>query len=203
MTAAVLQFYILFFRRLLSNGSLYFTNVLHPRSAQGLYQCVVSVNGLGTMVSRTAQLIVAGRAYYFDLPQKSCNGISNLHCSMRLKEEIFRLQTLRFFWFFRTDCTFYIASFILKTLNILYLCLLTLSWNIPTFGNSINQGITELQLRHLVSRFPRILWEADLLFIRLRCRTAINLEKLCDSLLFLKAAYVQCCQLNTFSNLRR
>ena len=76
VTAAVLQFYILFFRRLLSNGSLYFTNVLHPRSAQGLYQCVVSVNGLGTMVSRTAQLIVAGRAY-FDLPQKSCNGMCN------------------------------------------------------------------------------------------------------------------------------
>lgn len=49
-------------RRLLSNGSLYFANVLHSRSTQpdsGLYQCVVSVNGLGTMVSKTAKLTVA------------------------------------------------------------------------------------------------------------------------------------------------
>ena len=76
VTAAVLQFYILFFRRLLSNGSLYFTNVLHPRSAQGLYQCVVSVNGLGTMVSRTAQLIVAGRAYF------SCRKKVAMECAM-------------------------------------------------------------------------------------------------------------------------
>ena len=109
VTAAVLQFYILFFRRLLSNGSLYFTNVLHPRSAQGLYQCVVSVNGLGTMVSRTAQLIVAGRAY-FHLPQKSCNGMCN---EASLKDK----KTKIFWYFLRTDCTFHIDSIILKSLN--------------------------------------------------------------------------------------
>ena len=50
-------------RRLLSNGSLYFSTVYHTRNKrpdEGLYQCVATVESIGTIVSRTATLKVAG-----------------------------------------------------------------------------------------------------------------------------------------------
>ncbi|TRY68887.1 hypothetical protein TCAL_15145, partial [Tigriopus californicus] len=49
-------------RRLQSDGSLYFSTIYHKRSSQpdeGLYQCVASVDGLGTIVSRMASLQVS------------------------------------------------------------------------------------------------------------------------------------------------
>jgi len=45
-------------RQLLSNGSLYFSTI-ETSSDEGLYQCMVSVNGIGTMISRTARLKIA------------------------------------------------------------------------------------------------------------------------------------------------
>ena len=52
------------FRRLLSNGTLYFSTVLHSRTNrpdEGMYQCVATLDGVGTIVSRTAELKVAGK----------------------------------------------------------------------------------------------------------------------------------------------
>ena len=54
-------------RRLLSNGTLYFSTVLHSRTNrpdEGLYQCVATLDGVGTIVSRTAELKVAGKGFY-------------------------------------------------------------------------------------------------------------------------------------------
>ena len=50
-------------RRLLSNGTLYFSTVIHSRTNhpdEGIYQCVATLDGVGTIVSRTAELKVAG-----------------------------------------------------------------------------------------------------------------------------------------------
>ena len=51
-------------RRLLANGSLYFSTVQHTRTTrpdEGLYQCVAKAEKIGTIVSRTAKLQVAGK----------------------------------------------------------------------------------------------------------------------------------------------
>ena len=53
-------------RRLLSNGTLYFSTVLHSRTNrpdEGMYQCVATLDGVGTIVSRTAELKVAGKGF--------------------------------------------------------------------------------------------------------------------------------------------
>ena len=52
------------FRRLLSNGSLYFSTVYHTRTNrpdEGIYQCVATSDEIGTLISRTATLKVAGK----------------------------------------------------------------------------------------------------------------------------------------------
>ena len=52
------------FRRLLSNGSLYFSTVYHTRTNrpdEGIYQCVATSDDIGTLISRTATLKVAGK----------------------------------------------------------------------------------------------------------------------------------------------
>lgn len=50
-------------RQLLSDGSLFISNVVHSKHNkpdEGYYQCVATVESLGTIVSRTAKLTVAG-----------------------------------------------------------------------------------------------------------------------------------------------
>jgi hypothetical protein len=54
-------------RRLLSNGSLFFSTVQHTRTSrpdEGLYQCVAKAEKIGTIVSRTATLKVAGKTRF-------------------------------------------------------------------------------------------------------------------------------------------
>lgn len=50
-------------RQLLPDGSLFISNVVHSKHNkpdEGYYQCVATVESLGTIVSRTAKLTVAG-----------------------------------------------------------------------------------------------------------------------------------------------
>lgn len=51
-------------RRQLSNGSLLVQNVVHSRHHrpdEGGYQCLATLDGLGSIVSRTARVTVAGK----------------------------------------------------------------------------------------------------------------------------------------------
>ena len=51
-----------YFRHLLSNGSLYFSTIIHSRSDrpdEGIYQCVATVQSFGTILSKKAKLQVA------------------------------------------------------------------------------------------------------------------------------------------------
>lgn len=51
-------------RQLLPDGSLFITNVVHAKHNkpdEGYYQCVATVENLGTIVSRTAKLTVASK----------------------------------------------------------------------------------------------------------------------------------------------
>lgn len=51
-------------RRLLPDGSLFITSVVHSKHNkpdEGIYQCVATVDSLGSIVSRTARLSVAGK----------------------------------------------------------------------------------------------------------------------------------------------
>lgn len=53
-------------RQLLPDGSLFISNVVHSKHNkpdEGFYQCVATVDNLGTIVSRTAKLTVAGKSY--------------------------------------------------------------------------------------------------------------------------------------------
>lgn len=52
-------------RRQLSNGSLLVQNVMHSRHHrpdEGEYQCLATLDGVGSIVSRTAKVTVAGRS---------------------------------------------------------------------------------------------------------------------------------------------
>lgn len=52
-------------RQLLPDGSLLINSVVHSKHNkpdEGYYQCVATVDSLGTIVSRTAKLTVAGKA---------------------------------------------------------------------------------------------------------------------------------------------
>lgn len=54
-------------RQLLPDGSLFISNVVHSKHNkpdEGYYQCVATVENLGTIVSRTAKLTVAGKFCY-------------------------------------------------------------------------------------------------------------------------------------------
>ena len=60
-----------FFRELLSNGSLHFTHIIHSstdRPDEGVYQCVATVNDLGSIVSRKAKLQIACEYCSWTLP---------------------------------------------------------------------------------------------------------------------------------------
>lgn len=51
-------------RQLLPDGSLLISGVLHGKNNkpdEGVYQCVASIDGLGSIGSRTARLTVAGK----------------------------------------------------------------------------------------------------------------------------------------------
>lgn len=51
-------------RRQLGNGSLLVQNVVHSRHHrpdEGEYQCIATLDGLGSIVSRTARITVAGK----------------------------------------------------------------------------------------------------------------------------------------------
>lgn len=51
-------------RRLLEDGSLFISSVVHSKHNkpdEGVYQCVASIQNLGTVSSKTARLSVAGK----------------------------------------------------------------------------------------------------------------------------------------------
>lgn len=49
----------------LKNGSLYISAVNENRGLTGNYQCLLSVDGLGTIVSRTARLSIACKFFFY------------------------------------------------------------------------------------------------------------------------------------------
>ncbi|XP_070089868.1 neogenin isoform X18 [Equus caballus] len=61
-------------RQLLPDGSLFITNVVHAKHNkpdEGYYQCVATVENLGTIVSRTAKLTVASLPRFASQPEPS------------------------------------------------------------------------------------------------------------------------------------
>ncbi|KAM8782073.1 neogenin isoform 10-T10 [Rhynchonycteris naso] len=61
-------------RQLLPDGSLFISNVVHSKHNkpdEGYYQCVATVESLGTIVSRTAKLTVAGLPRFASQPEPS------------------------------------------------------------------------------------------------------------------------------------
>ncbi|XP_005000132.1 neogenin isoform X10 [Cavia porcellus] len=61
-------------RQLLPDGSLFISNVVHSKHNkpdEGYYQCVATVDSLGTIVSRTAKLTVAGLPRFTSQPEPS------------------------------------------------------------------------------------------------------------------------------------
>ncbi|XP_072258219.1 neogenin isoform X2 [Pyxicephalus adspersus] len=61
-------------RRLLPDGSLFITSVVHSKHNkpdEGIYQCVATVESLGSIVSRTAKLSVAGLPRFSSQPEAS------------------------------------------------------------------------------------------------------------------------------------
>ncbi|XP_075438503.1 neogenin-like, partial [Ascaphus truei] len=61
-------------RRLLPEGSLLITSVVHSKHNkpdEGVYQCVATVDSLGSIVSRTARLSVAGLPRFSSQPEAS------------------------------------------------------------------------------------------------------------------------------------
>ncbi|KAL1782514.1 neogenin isoform X2 [Sigmodon hispidus] len=61
-------------RQLLPDGSLFISNVVHSKHNkpdEGFYQCVATVDNLGTIVSRTAKLTVAGLPRFTSQPESS------------------------------------------------------------------------------------------------------------------------------------
>ncbi|EHB11860.1 Neogenin [Heterocephalus glaber] len=61
-------------RQLLPDGSLFISNVVHSKHNkpdEGYYQCVATVDSLGTIVSKTAKLTVAGLPRFTSQPEPS------------------------------------------------------------------------------------------------------------------------------------
>lgn len=57
-------------RRQLANGSLLVQNVVHSRHHrpdEGEYQCLATLDGLGSIVSRTAKVTVAGKSLHCEI----------------------------------------------------------------------------------------------------------------------------------------
>lgn len=58
-------------RHILPDGSLFFTHVVHSKHNkpdEGTYQCVATIDNLGSISSRTARLSVAGKSFQIYLP---------------------------------------------------------------------------------------------------------------------------------------
>ncbi|NWH35747.1 NEO1 protein, partial [Chloropsis hardwickii] len=65
-------------RQLLPDGSLLINSVVHSKHNkpdEGYYQCVATVDSLGTIVSRTAKLTVAGKALLWECGGKECSAL--------------------------------------------------------------------------------------------------------------------------------
>ena len=63
-------FFLLIFRKQLSNGSLVFSSIRHTRSEwpdEGYYQCLANVPSVGTLLSRKAKIQVACKSPDFRL----------------------------------------------------------------------------------------------------------------------------------------
>ncbi|XP_033707849.1 neogenin isoform X11 [Tursiops truncatus] len=75
-------------RQLLPDGSLFISNVVHSKHNkpdEGYYQCVATVESLGTIVSRTAKLTVAGLPRFSSQPEPSSVYVRNsaiLNCEV-------------------------------------------------------------------------------------------------------------------------
>lgn len=75
-------------RQLLPDGSLFISSVVHSKHNkpdEGYYQCVATVESLGTIVSRTAKLTVAGLPRFASQPEPSSVYIGNsavLNCEV-------------------------------------------------------------------------------------------------------------------------
>lgn len=59
------------FRSQLTNGSLYISTVESNRGLTGFYHCLLTVDGVGTIVSRSARVAIAGEFLGF-MPLKHC-----------------------------------------------------------------------------------------------------------------------------------
>ncbi|XP_066134156.1 neogenin isoform X6 [Saccopteryx bilineata] len=77
-------------RQLLPDGSLFISNVVHSKHNkpdEGYYQCVATVESLGTIVSRTAKLTVAGLPRFASQPEPSSVYAGNsavLNCEVNI-----------------------------------------------------------------------------------------------------------------------
>ncbi|XP_066244635.1 neogenin isoform X6 [Saccopteryx leptura] len=77
-------------RQLLPDGSLFISNVVHSKHNkpdEGYYQCVATVESLGTIVSRTAKLTVAGLPRFASQPEPSSVYTGNsavLNCEVNI-----------------------------------------------------------------------------------------------------------------------
>ncbi|XP_060231104.1 neogenin isoform X7 [Meriones unguiculatus] len=75
-------------RQLLPDGSLFISSVVHSKHNkpdEGFYQCVATVDNLGTIVSRTAKLTVAGLPRFTSQPEPSSVYVGNsaiLNCEV-------------------------------------------------------------------------------------------------------------------------
>ncbi|XP_070324906.1 neogenin isoform X9 [Odocoileus virginianus] len=75
-------------RQLLADGSLFISSVVHSKHNkpdEGYYQCVATVESLGTIVSRTAKLTVAGLPRFASQPEPSSVYVGNsavLNCEV-------------------------------------------------------------------------------------------------------------------------
>lgn len=54
-------FFFVYFRAQLENGSLYISSVEQHRGLDGPYTCVLNVEGIGTIVSRSARVSIASK----------------------------------------------------------------------------------------------------------------------------------------------
>lgn len=76
-------------RRQLANGSLLVQNVLHSRHHQpdeGEYQCLAALEGLGSIVSRTARVTVAGKIMLY------CSAQITVSCIIIHPLELFHIM---------------------------------------------------------------------------------------------------------------
>ncbi|XP_048041537.1 neogenin 1a isoform X3 [Megalobrama amblycephala] len=69
-------------RQVLADGSLLISSVLHSKHNkpdEGVYQCVATVDNLGTIISRTARLNVAGIPRYLSQPEAASVRVGDSH----------------------------------------------------------------------------------------------------------------------------